>query len=79
MQRESLVACAGTAPVLVGRRQGVGSRGLLTSQPTQSISPGSVSDPILKKNVEINRRRHQMLTSAICMRACATPHPHVYP
>lgn len=51
MQRESLVACAGAAPVLVGRRWGVGFRGLLTSQPTQSISPGSVSDPILKKKM----------------------------
>lgn len=49
MQRESLAPCAGTAPVLVGRRRGVGFWGLLTTQPTQSISPGSVRDPILKK------------------------------
>lgn len=80
MQRESLAPCAGTAPVLVGRRRGVGFWGLLTTQPTQSISPGSVRDPILKKKkVEINRRRHHMLPSAICMQACATPHPHMHP
>lgn len=42
-------------------------------------APGSLSDSIKKrKQVEINRGRHQMLTSAISMQACAAPHPHVY-